>query len=549
MGIELLNNESPLSDGNNHSLILYSSAASPCVRRVKITLLEKGLDFDTVEVSLPNMEQRSPEYLSLNPNGFVPTLSHGEHVVFESSIINQYLEEQFPQTPLIPNDPYEEAQVAMWIDAEGQMAKLFRPIMYQRIQGPIQHISRTLQESLTILSHSSSDKFDREWQTKVWNLQVLTPEEEAQHEVDLLSWLDRVELALTQQNYLVGNRFSQADISLFPRIEMYSYLGIELDGIRFKNVLDWMKRLSERPSFEASMTDEAKKLRKMATSPLLPKIRKILNKTTRTIKDSIYLWAVGKVIRKMQNVRKMISPLYIPRTLPLPKKEKLDIVFNQLNSTTDQYKNKEQAVTLFGNEKSIHCLRIIMLLKQLNINYQISPINLKKKEQFKEEFIQLNPLSQIPVIQHGKNVIYDSATIAQYLVKIFDDNNHWLPNDSGKRSSLRMWLALETGTHKEFKPFYDTYVLKVKSPQRHIVNAAESINRINQKLSILDTQLTSNHYLCGERITYADLAWYTRIESLNTVPAFTINKFPSIKLWLNRVNDKLAEKNGEFYVH
>ena len=484
MGIELLNNESPLSDGNDHSLILYSSAASPCVRRVRITLLEKGLDFDTVEVSLPNMEQRSPEYLTLNPNGFVPTLSHGEHAVFESSIINQYLEEQFPQTPLIPNDPYEEAQVAMWIDAEGQMAKLFRPIMYQRIQGPIQHISRTLKESLTILSHSSSDKFDREWQTKVWNINVLTPEEEARHESDLLSWLDRVEFALADQDYLVGNQFSQADISLFPRIEMYSYLGIELNAVRFKNVLRWMKRLEKRPSFEASMSAEAKKIRKMATSPLLPKIRNILNKNTRSIKESIYLWVVGKVIRKMQNVRKLISPLYIPRALPLPKKAKLDIVFNQLNSKKVRSTVKEQTITLFGNETSIHCQRIIMLLKQLNIKYKVSHINLKKREQFEQGFIQLNPLSQVPVIQHGNNVIYDSATIAQYLVKIFDDNNDWQPNDSEKRSNLRMWLALESGTHKEFKPFYDTYVLKVKNPQRHIVNAAESINRINQKLSI-----------------------------------------------------------------
>ena len=111
MGKELKEPQQSLSTENQERLVLYAAGLSPCARRVRITLIEKDLPFDTVEVDLANMQQRSPEYLAINPNGFVPTLVHKGHIIFESGVINEYLEEQFPDTPLIPSDPYDKAQV------------------------------------------------------------------------------------------------------------------------------------------------------------------------------------------------------------------------------------------------------------------------------------------------------------------------------------------------------------------------------------------------------------------------------------------------------
>jgi len=533
MSKELLTQQTPLSPGNTQSLILYSSAPSPCVRRVRITLLEKGLEFDTVEISLPNMEQRSDEYLALNPNGYVPTMSHGEQVIFESSVINQYLEEQFPQVSLMPNDPAGQAQVAMWIEAEASMAKIFRPIMYQRIQAPVIHISRTLEESQTIVARASDDVIDQVWQTKVWKRQVLSPSEETKHQRQLMQWLGLVEDALQGQDYLVGNQFSQADISLFPRIDMYAYLDIEIDPQRFPNVVRWMSRLKQRPSFELSMTADAKKLRKMATSSLLPKIRRILNKPKKSLLDKAFIWGLGRVMRKMQKVEHLLADNYQQRALPLPQKPATPIHFKAVKPFSGVVKKAQ--ITLYGNVHSVHSQRIVSLLNQLNIEYQYKEINLQENQHKTAEFLRLNPHGLVPVLKHGPQIIYDSSVMAQYLCQLFDKNRNWFPSNSLPCAQHRMWLALEAGTHKEFKPLWDKYIVKAAHQQAHTVDEEQSLNRIYQKLTQLEGALQQGPFLCGDQIRYADIAWLTRIEQLNSIPGFTLQGFPALKIWHEKV--------------
>src|SRR5439155_22709682 len=108
---------------DRHGLILYDYAGSPCARRVRITLIEKGLGWGTQVIDLSCLEQRNPEYLKLTPNGFVPTLAHGERVIYESNVITEYLDDVFPQPRLYPDDPWELAQVNTWQSAELAMAK------------------------------------------------------------------------------------------------------------------------------------------------------------------------------------------------------------------------------------------------------------------------------------------------------------------------------------------------------------------------------------------------------------------------------------------
>ena len=87
-------------------LVLYDHPASPCARRVRIALIEKGLRWRSRVIDLEHMEQKSPWYLALNPNGIVPTLQHGERVVWESNVITEYLDAAFPGPTLYPTDPW-----------------------------------------------------------------------------------------------------------------------------------------------------------------------------------------------------------------------------------------------------------------------------------------------------------------------------------------------------------------------------------------------------------------------------------------------------------
>lgn len=90
-------------------LKLYSYWRSSCSWRVRIGLNLKGLKYQYKAVNLLKGEQSSPEFLNLNPIGYVPVLVDGDIVVSDSFAILLYLEEKYPEHPLLPSDLQKKA--------------------------------------------------------------------------------------------------------------------------------------------------------------------------------------------------------------------------------------------------------------------------------------------------------------------------------------------------------------------------------------------------------------------------------------------------------
>ncbi|XP_004230389.1 glutathione S-transferase zeta class isoform X2 [Solanum lycopersicum] len=97
------------SGEESKKLQLYSYWRSSCAFRVRIALNLKGLDYEYKAVNLLKGEQRDPEYLKLNPLGYVPTLVDGDAVIADSFAILMYLEEKYPQRALLPQDCQKRA--------------------------------------------------------------------------------------------------------------------------------------------------------------------------------------------------------------------------------------------------------------------------------------------------------------------------------------------------------------------------------------------------------------------------------------------------------
>jgi len=94
-------------------LTLFSARACPFAHRTRLVLGEKGLDFELVEIDL----QQKPAWFSTVSNyGKVPALQHKEHRLVESAIVNEYLDEVFPEPALLPEDPGTRAVARIWID-------------------------------------------------------------------------------------------------------------------------------------------------------------------------------------------------------------------------------------------------------------------------------------------------------------------------------------------------------------------------------------------------------------------------------------------------
>ncbi len=96
---------------------LYSYFRSSAAYRVRIGLNIKGLAYETVPVHLVKNEQQSEDYLKLNPSALVPTLIDGDLTLSQSLSILEYLDEQYPETKLLPRDVQERAKVRAFAQA------------------------------------------------------------------------------------------------------------------------------------------------------------------------------------------------------------------------------------------------------------------------------------------------------------------------------------------------------------------------------------------------------------------------------------------------
>lgn len=235
----------------SEGLTLYDYQGSPCARRVRIVFLEKGLSWTTRIIDLTKMEQKSPEYLTLNPNGVVPTLVHGERVIYESNVITEYLDHVFPTPRLYPEDPWECAQAKMWQAFELAMAKEYRPLMYLRVIGPFDRM-RPKEEVMADARRSTDDPSHLDWISRVYDGTAVSEHEAALLAVQLSHRIDHLEQALSGRDYLVGNRFTIADLSVLPRVAMYPIVQLPIEPQRHPNVYRWIETVNVRPSMVKS---------------------------------------------------------------------------------------------------------------------------------------------------------------------------------------------------------------------------------------------------------------------------------------------------------
>ena len=200
------------------SIQLYDFASSPNCQRVKVVLAEKNLPYESIPVDLRKGDQKKPDFLKLNPYGKVPVIIDGATVLYESLMINEYLEEKYPEPPLMPTDPAKKAKIRILIDYG------------------ISHLDSPYQK---IRIESMKDEKERNRETI----------ENAKKE--LQSLLQRFERELGEQPYLAGD-FSLLDAALVPRFLRLEGFGV-LPDPALPQLGKWLERMKQRPSMRAIM--------------------------------------------------------------------------------------------------------------------------------------------------------------------------------------------------------------------------------------------------------------------------------------------------------
>ncbi len=199
---------------------LYDFGPSPNCQRVEIALHEKGLSYDIEPVDLRKREQKKPEFLKLNPYGKVPVIVDGQRVLFESCIINEYLNEQYPAPPLMPKDPYKRARIRVLID----YGLNYIHSQYWAIRGEL---------------YVKKEEGERDWKLI---------EETTQQLRELLQDLEN---EIGDKTYFM-EEFTLLDIALVPRFLRMESFGV-LPAPSLPQLGAWLQRMKERPSVKANL--------------------------------------------------------------------------------------------------------------------------------------------------------------------------------------------------------------------------------------------------------------------------------------------------------
>jgi glutathione S-transferase len=237
-------------DVNNgqDTLTLYNFPVSTCSQKVKLTLAEKDLSFTNFEVDWRNEDHLSSWYLAINPNGVVPTLKHGTRIVIDSSVINEYLDEVFPNKPLLPREPYARAKVRSWRQYIDEV-----PTTAIRIPS----FNLVILKNMKNLTEEAFAARATKRPLRKHFYQKMSPSGFSQLEFDqalerLRQTLERMERALAETRWVASDEFSIADISLMPTIVRLDDLGLSRLWSDLPEVQSWYTRCQERPSFAAT---------------------------------------------------------------------------------------------------------------------------------------------------------------------------------------------------------------------------------------------------------------------------------------------------------
>ncbi|MFA5487625.1 MAG: glutathione S-transferase N-terminal domain-containing protein [Candidimonas sp.] len=201
-------------------MVLYSGTTCPFSQRCRFVLFEKGMDFEIRDIDLYN----KPEDISvMNPYGQVPILVERDLILYESNIINEYIDERFPHPQLMPADPIMRARTRLFL--------------YNFEKELFVHVSAL----------ENRGQADAEAQ-----------EAARQHIRDRLSQLAPL---LLKNKFMLGEEFSMLDVAVAPLLWRLDHYGIELPKSAAP-LQKYAERIFSRPAYIEALTPSEKVMRR-----------------------------------------------------------------------------------------------------------------------------------------------------------------------------------------------------------------------------------------------------------------------------------------------
>ena len=235
-------------------LILHDFGNSVCCQKVRITLRAKGLEWEAHRVDLFKSEQYDPKYLKLNPKGVVPTLVHDGRPVIESTLICEYIDEAFPDPPLIPNDAYGRTRMRLWskfVDEglhDGVTELSFSAMFRERMRNMTEEMRE--KRFRNVGDPRRTDRFKSTYEHGAKSPFVVHGIAAYERAFKLMDQT----LAEHGKPWIVGDQPTLADINLMPYAARLEYLGLIGAWLDIRpRVRDWWARAQDWPHFKTGL--------------------------------------------------------------------------------------------------------------------------------------------------------------------------------------------------------------------------------------------------------------------------------------------------------
>lgn len=202
---------------------LYHQPLSPFCRKIRLVLAEKKIEVELVE---EKTWDRRMDFLRLNPAGQVPVLKIDGLTLADSNAIFEYLEEVYPDPPLLPKDAAVRAEarrLAAWFDDKFHH-EVTANLLYERVN-----------KKLSKSGYPESEKI------KAGSRQI-------KYHLDYIGWL------MDHRRWLAGNQLTIADFAAAAHLSCLDYVG-DVDWSRNQGLHDWYAKIKSRPAFRSILAD------------------------------------------------------------------------------------------------------------------------------------------------------------------------------------------------------------------------------------------------------------------------------------------------------
>jgi glutathione S-transferase len=233
--------------------------AEPAANSLKsmIPLLEKGLPYESVYVDLHKFAQHEPWFLAINPEGQVPVLDHDGAIITHSTVINEYLEDVFPDVRLRPRDAVGAARMRYWNKFIDEQVMNYVSIHGWHIM--VGKIARNVEsgEFERLLERIPLPDQRKKWRAARSGFN----EAELAYATEKVGYAaEKVEKQLAETAWIAGDEYTLADINFFSYC--FAGLGIvrmfpELEiGKRCPRLIAWRDKMTARPAVKRALGSE-----------------------------------------------------------------------------------------------------------------------------------------------------------------------------------------------------------------------------------------------------------------------------------------------------